>query len=110
MRIALLLVLVLGCSPRFGAMSGTKSACTPAGWYIDGPEQVAVYRHVTYRVVKCDTTVANGRVIWSVSDASVLQIVSQSNTAVRIKALKYGVSEVSAMGPAGQFGVSVTVE
>jgi hypothetical protein len=109
-RLALWLVFAVGCSPRFGAMSGTKSACTSAGWYIDGPEQVAVYREVTFRVIKCDNTGSTGRVIWTVSDGTVLRIVSQSNTSVRIKALKYGVSEVSAMGPSGQYGVSVTVE
>ena len=103
-------ILLAGCAARIGDYPDLKASCQTAGWYIDGPRQIALNREVTFRVVKCSNDVTPGQIMWSVSDGSVLRLVSSSSGSARVRAVQYGAADVVAMGPDGQFTLFVAVE
>ena len=110
MRLIALLVLVGGCGVRLGNVPDPRAFCQTAGWFVEGPRTIALHREATYRVKKCSTHVSMGKLTWSVSDDTVIRVLSSANDYAQIKAVQYGMADVIVLGDSGQYVLSVAVE
>jgi hypothetical protein len=110
MKWLLPLVFTLGCAVTLNPGPTGKSSCQTAGWYVDGPTSIALNREVTFQIEKCSKKITTGRLMWSVSDQTVLRVTDSGNDYARIKALQYGMADLIVIGPGAQFTMSVEVE
>jgi hypothetical protein len=107
----LLLMVTAGCAVRFGNTMDPRPFCQTAGWYVSGPRTIPMNRDVTLRIQKCKKNAElEGPFSWTVSDESVVRVVSSGSDHAVIRGVQYGSADLAVIGSGGQFTLAVWVE
>ena len=111
MKWLVMLVLLTGCAVRLGNTVDPRPFCQTAGWYVAGPRSISVNAEVTLRIAKCTKNAElQGPFSWTVSDETVVRVVSSGSEHAVIRGVQYGSADVAVVGSGGQFTMAVRVE